>query len=140
MIMSLVSSANQVRYSILYNSKSTYWHSDEAFPNAEHLFQQAFAAEDPAPLLLHLLTSKEHPTYFSIRDLVTYYVEAVHKDPYRAQILASSLARIIHSPDAPSFGQDTLHGLLSRELAGTHFVDCDNDGIAEVYGPENTYH
>src|SRR6266545_3084542 len=47
--------------------------SDEAFPNAERLFQQAFSATDPAPLLLQLL--KEYPTYPAVRDLVVYYTE-----------------------------------------------------------------
>lgn len=111
--------------------------SDEAFPNAEHLFQQAFAAQDPAPLLLHILTSKVHPTYLALRDLVFHYVKAVGNDPYNAQRLASALARIIHSPDAPFFGQDSISGLLSRELADTHFkVIYDK---AKVYGPKNPY-
>ena len=48
--------------------------SDEAFPNAEHIFKQAFAAQDPAPHLLHIL--KEHPTYPAIYDLVFHYTEA----------------------------------------------------------------
>jgi len=111
--------------------------SDDAFPNAKHLFQQAFAAQDPAPLLLHVL--KEHPTYPALRDLVFYYVEAVHNDPYCGQILASALARMIHSPDAPSFGQETFFELLSRELGGTHFKDLYDDDIAKDYGPKNTY-
>ena len=63
--------------------------SDEAFPNAERLFQQAFSATDPAPLLLQLL--KEYPTYPAVRDLVVYYTEAVEEDPYRGQSLASTL-------------------------------------------------
>ena len=91
--------------------------------------------------MLSILT--EHPTYFTLRDLVSCYVEAVHYDPYRGQTLASSLARIIHSPHAPSFGQDrdTLRGLLSRELARTHFKDIDDsdDDITKVYGPKNTF-
>ena len=123
---------------INYDTKSTpHWVSNEAFPNAEQLFQQAFAAQDPAPLLLRIL--KEHPTYLALRDLVSYYVETLHNDPYRGQTLASALAKIVHSPDAPSFGQDTLYELLSRELAETHFKDYYDDGIAKVYGPRNTY-
>ena len=112
--------------------------SDEAFPNAEHIFKQAFAAQDPAPLLLHIL--KEHPTYPAIYDLVFHYTEAVNNDPYCGHTLASALARIIHSPDAPSFGQATLFELLSRELAGTHFKSYyDDTSTAEVYGPKNPY-
>ena len=119
------------------DSKSIHWSSYEAFPGAEQLFQRAFAAEDPAPLLLHIL--KEHPTYFTLRDLVSYFIETVHNVPYRCQTLASALAKIIHSPDAPSFGRDTLHGLLSRELAGTLFKDDYNNDIAKIYGPKNTF-
>jgi hypothetical protein len=111
--------------------------SDDAFPNAKLLFQQAFAAEDPSLPLLKLL--KEHPTYPALRDLVIYYVETVHEDPYRAQTLASAIARIMYSPDAPSYGQDSLLELLSRELGGTHFRDEYDDDIAKVYGPKNTY-
>ena len=111
--------------------------SDEAFPNAEHLFQQAFVAQDPAPLLLNIL--KEHPTYLALRDLVFYYVEAVENDPYKAQTLASALAKIIHSPDAPSIGDDSLIGLLSRELADTHFKVIYDKDVAKVYGPKNPY-
>jgi hypothetical protein len=109
---------------------------DEAFPNAKHLFQQAFAAQDPAPPLLHLL--KEHPTYLALCDLVFYYAEAVQNDPYCGKTLASALASIIHSPDAPSFGQDTFFGLLSRRLAWTHFKSCDLL-VAQEYGPKNIY-
>ena len=73
--------------------------SDEAFPNAEHVFQQAFAAQDPAPLLLHIL--KTHPTYPALRDVVFCYVEAVYNDPYRVQTLACALLpSISHSTDA----------------------------------------
>jgi len=113
--------------------------SDEAFPNAEHLFQQAFAAQDPAPLLLHILKMHPNPTYLTLRDLVFHYVKAVKIDPYNAQPLASALARIIRSPDAPSFGQDTLSGLLSRELAYTHFKVIYDKDKAKVYGPKNPY-
>ena len=110
---------------------------DEAFPSAEHLFQQGFSSQDPAPFLLHIL--KEHPTYYALRDLVFHYVQAVENDPYNAQTLASALARTIHSPDAPSFGQDTLSGLLSRELAYTHFKVLYDKDVAKVYGPKNPH-
>ena len=121
------------------DSKSIHWSSYEAFPGAEQLFQWVFAAEDPAPLLLHIL--KEHPTYFTLRDLVSYFIKTVHNVPYRCQTLTSALAKIIHSPDAPSFGRETLHGLLSRELpvAGTLFKDDYNNDIAKIYGPKNTF-
>ena len=111
--------------------------SDEAFPNAEHVFHQAFAAQDPAPLLLNIL--KEHPTYPALYDLVYHYIEAVDNDPYCGQTLASALARISHSPDAPSIGQDTLVELLSRELADRHFKVIYDVDLAKVYGPKNPY-
>ena len=86
------------------------------------------------------LILKEHPTYFTLRDLVIYYVEAVHNDPYRGQILTSAIAKIANSPDAPSFGRDTLHALLSRELARTLFKEFyDDDEIVKIYGPKNTF-
>ena len=115
-----------------------HWGSYEAFPDGDHIFQQAFAAEDPAPLLLDIL--KEHPTYFTLLlDLFFHFVEAMHNDPYRGQILASALAKITHSPDAPSFGQDTLHDLLYRELADSLFNDDYDSDIAKVYGPKNPF-
>jgi len=113
--------------------------SDEAFPNAEHLFQQAFAAQDPAPLFLHILNEHPSPTYLTIRELVIQYVRAAKNDPYNAQTLASALARIIHSPDAPSFGQESLFDLLSGELAYTHFKVIYHKDVAKVYGPRNPY-
>jgi hypothetical protein len=63
----------------------------------------------------------------------------VHNVPDRGQTLASALARLMHSPDAPSFGIDTLPEMLSRELAGTLFSDFYDDEIAKVYSPKNTY-
>ena len=39
---------------------------------------------------------------------------------------------------APSFGQDTFFGLLSREFVGTHFKSYDFL-IAQKYGPKNIY-
>jgi len=76
--------------------------SEEAFPNADHLFDQAFAAADSVPLLLQLLN--QYPTYLAVRDLVVSYAEAVDEGPSRAQSLASALARVRDSPDAPTFG------------------------------------
>ena len=112
--------------------------SDEAFPNAERLLQQAFAAEDPAPLLLQLL--KEYPIYPAVRDLVVFYTEAVEDDPYRGQSLASALARVANSPDAPTIGTVTLSSLINRELADQHFkVIYSGDSEVKEYGPKNTY-
>ena len=85
----------------------------EAFPNAEHLFQQAFAVQDPAPPLLHILNT--HPTYPALHDFVSYYVEAVYNDSYCVKTLAFALARTSHSPDAPFLR--TRHTLLKFYLA-----------------------
>jgi hypothetical protein len=111
--------------------------SDEAFPNAEHLFQQAFAATDPVPLLLQLL--KEYPTYPAVRNLVVFYTEAVEEDPSRGQSLASDLAKLRDSPDAPTFGTETLSSLINRELADHHFKVIYGDSEVKEYGPKNTY-
>ena len=91
----------------------------ESFPNSKHLIQQAFAAQDPAPLLLELLKTHNHP---ALSDIVFYYFEAVQNDPYCAQKLASALSRTIKSPDAPSFGQNTLPEALSRVGGGALLV------------------
>lgn len=109
----------------------------DAFPNAEQIFQQAFAAQDPVPILLDIL--KEHPTSLTLHDLVLHYVEAVENNPYNAQTLASALAKMIHSPDAPSIDQQSPIGLLSRELAYIHFKVIYDEDIAKVYGPKNPY-
>ena len=94
--------------------------SDEAFPDAESIFHQAFAAVDPAPRLLEILS--EHPaTYPAARDLVLYYFDAVAKDPARAQPLASALITIGRSPDAPTYEAQALDILFAMELAHMHF-------------------
>jgi len=111
--------------------------TDEAFPNVDRLLQQAFAAEDPAPLLLQLL--KEYPTYPAVRDLVVFYTEAVEEDPYRGQSLASALARVANSPDAPTIESGTLSSLINRELADQHFKVIYGDNEVKEYGPKNTY-
>ena len=111
--------------------------SDEAFPDAESIFHQAFAAVDPAPRLLQVLN--EHPTYPAARDLVMFYFDAVAKDPSRAQPLASALITIGRSPDAPTYGRETLYVLFAKELARTHFKYYDEDDIHKEYGPTNEY-
>ena len=46
---------------------------DEAFPNSERLFKEAFADTDPVPLLFKLL--KEHETFPVICKVVNTYIE-----------------------------------------------------------------
>ena len=87
----------------------------ESFPDSKHIFQQAFAVQDPAPHLLEILKTHHYP---AVSDLVFYYIEAVENDPYCAQKVASALSRIIKSLDAPSYGQYTFFAVLSRELEG----------------------
>jgi len=115
--------------------------SDSAFPNAEHLFQQAFAAADPEPLLLQLL--KEHPTYPAVRDLVVYYTIAVEEDPSRGQSLASALTRLAKAADSldtPIFGPtETLSSLINHALADQHFKVIYGTTRVTEYGPKNTY-
>ena len=110
---------------------------DEAFPNAKHIFKQAFSAQNPAPLLLQII--KDHPTYPALYDLVFYYTQAVENDPYRAKSLASALARVSNSPDAPSIGDDTIRVVLIYELARHHFKILYNtsSNAGRVYGPKN---
>ena len=110
--------------------------SYEAFPNAESLFHQAFASEDPALHLLQLL--KDHTTYPAVRDLISYYFDAVAKDISLAQPLASALVTIGRSPDAPTYGRETLEVLLAKELAGTHFKYYDDD-VHKEFSPTNAY-
>ena len=110
---------------------------EEAFPNSNHLFQQAFAAADPVPHLLQLL--KQHPTYLAVRDLVVSYTEAVEEDPSRGQSLASTLARVRDSSDAPTFGTETLSSHINSVLADQHFKVIYGDSEVKEYGPKNTY-
>lgn len=110
---------------------------DEASPNVEHLLQQAFAETDPAPPLLQVL--KEHPTYDDIDDLlVKYYAEAVEENPSRGQALASALARVGNSPEAPTIGPDPLSVLINGALARNHHFNADFEEIKD-YGPKNKF-
>ena len=109
----------------------------EAFPNSGHLFQQAFATADPVTHLLQLL--KQYPTYLAVYDLVVSYTEAVEEDPSRGQSLASALARVRDSPDAPNFGTETLSSYINFVLADQHFKVLHGDNEVKVYGPKNTY-
>ncbi|KDR74151.1 hypothetical protein GALMADRAFT_227844 [Galerina marginata CBS 339.88] len=113
---------------------------EEGSPIVEHLLQQAFAEADPTPPLLQLL--KEHPKV--VDDLlVQSYMEAVEENPSRGNALASALARLITSPEAPTFGPedwDTLAGRINRELAFQHFkVIYGDEAKPEAYGPKNQY-
>jgi len=87
--------------------------SDEAFSNAEQLFRQAFTAMDPVPILLQLL--KEYPTYGDLASL------------------ASAIARLCNSSNAPTFETETLPFLISRELADMHFKVYRTDDVKK-YG------
>jgi hypothetical protein len=111
--------------------------SDEAFPNSDHLFQQAFASTDPVPLLLQQLI--EHPVHPAVLDLVVSYTEAVEENPSRGQSLASALARLAKADDAPTFETDTLSSLINRELADQHFKVLYGNSEVKEYGPKNTY-
>jgi len=111
--------------------------NEEAFPNADNLFHQAFAATDPVPLLLDLL--KQYPTYLAVRDLVLSYTGAVEEDPSRGQSLASALARLGDSPDAPTFETDTLSFYISHVLADHHFKVLYGNYEVKEYGPKNTF-
>jgi len=110
---------------------------EEAFPNSDHLFRQAFAAVDPVPRLLQLL--RQYPTYLAVRDLVFSYTDAVGEDPSRGQSLASALARLRDSSDAPSFGTETLSSYINSVLADHHFKVIYGDSEVKEYGPKNTY-
>jgi hypothetical protein len=87
--------------------------------------------------LLQLLN--EYPTYPAARDLVIFYFDAVAKNPSRAYCLASALAKVGLSPDAPTYGRETLYALLAKELAGMHFKYYDEDDVHKEYSPTNMY-
>ena len=110
---------------------------EEAFPNSYHLFQQAFAAAEPVPHLLQLL--KQYPTYLAVRDLVVSYTEVVEEDPSLGQSLASTLARVRDSCDAPTFEMETLSSYINSVLADQHFKVIYGDNEVKEYGPKNTY-
>ena len=112
--------------------------TNEAFPNAKHIFTLAFAAQDPAPVLLQII--KDHPNYITLYDLIFYYTQAVENDPYRAKSLASALARLSNSPDAPSIENDTLKAIFAYELGNYHFkVAYDTSNAGKVYGPRSQH-
>jgi hypothetical protein len=92
--------------------------SNDAFPNAEQLFRDAFALPDPAPELLRLI--KAHPTYAAVMDLLVHYTAVVQGNPSRANALALALVAVRDSPDAPVTDADALDELFSRQLADLH--------------------
>jgi hypothetical protein len=106
----------------------------QALPNADHLFEEAFAASDPVPPLLRLM--KEHPNFFAIEALVMFYFQAVEKYPANAPTLAFALANLEKSPDAPTFKQDKFFDLVGDALASLHFKFLDDE---EEYGPHNSH-
>ncbi|KAF9531457.1 hypothetical protein CPB83DRAFT_904567 [Crepidotus variabilis] len=108
----------------------------EAFPNAFHLFHQAFATSDPVPSLLHLL--KEHPTYDVVRDMLYYYIDAVEEKPLSGEHLTSALVRVGQSLDAPLIGTAPLRGIIANEVKDTYFMYAHLGDIDECV-PKNPY-
>lgn len=113
--------------------------SDEAFPNSDELFKQAFSSPEPLSPLLELL--KKHPTYYSVRDLIIAYTETVAAKPLRGQILASALSQLGRSADAPQITgvADPLSALINRELADLHFKSPELEDGPHTWGPDNQY-
>ncbi len=112
-------------------------YTSEAFPNADHLFEQAFAALDPVPPLLCLM--QEHPTCSAIRSLVIVYFEAVEKDPASAATLASTLASLAKTSSPPTFKGGKFYDLVGDALAGLHFKFLDDEDKPQDYGPHNPH-
>lgn len=112
--------------------------SDQSFPDAEEHFRYAFAQPDPPEELLKLLNG--HPTYPAVVDLMIYYTSVAEEDPWHAHTLASALATVRDSPDAPLIGNLTLLELFNRELAAHHPRGLDMDSEkAREFGPTNTF-
>jgi hypothetical protein len=117
--------------------------SNEAFPNAEQLFCDAFALPDPAPKLLELI--KAHPTYAAVMDLLVHYTVVVQENPSRANAFALALVAVRDSLEAPAIDNDStvLAELISRKLADLHsrgfqsLDDPQNDNKGLV--PTNTF-
>jgi hypothetical protein len=115
--------------------------SNDAFPNAEQLFRDAFALPNPAPELLKLINA--HPTYAAVMDLLVYYTAVVQGNPSRANASALALVAVRDSPDAPVIDNDPLEDLFSRQLADLHSRGFDslhnpyNDNMGIV--PTNTF-
>lgn len=100
---------------------------EEASPNVEVLFQQAFAEADPAPSLLKVVD--EHPTYEDIEfPLIEYYVEAVEKNPSRGQVLTSALAKL-----------ETLSADIGSQLDRAVIFKIFFSEEAKDYGPTNKF-
>ncbi|KAF8808078.1 hypothetical protein BYT27DRAFT_6601517 [Phlegmacium glaucopus] len=108
--------------------------SDDAFPNSETLFNEAFVAVDPVPPLLQLL--KQHPEYRAVRDLAISYHEAVEANPYRGNFLAEALVILINSP---LNSVEELAEFIGQALADLHFKYIYEDNAPREYGPKNSY-
>jgi hypothetical protein len=98
--------------------------SNDAFPNAEQLFRDAFSLPNPAPELLKLI--KAHPTYAAAMNILVHYTAVVQGNPSRANASALALVAVRDSPDAPVINDDTLDDLFSRELADLHSRGFDS--------------
>lgn len=120
-------------------------YQDDAFPNSEQIFTDAFALPDPAPELLKLI--KAHPKYHTVVDLLVTYTIIVEENPSRASSLAASLARVCDSdpPDAPIIAGSSLAELFSDKLVNLHSKGFafDDDIFGQtndmVFGPTNEY-
>jgi len=115
--------------------------SNDAFPNAEKLFRDAFALPDPAPALLELI--KAHPTYSAVIDLLENYTAVAQENPSRANALALALVAVRDSPDAPVIDDESLASLFYYELVDIHrcgFDDADNThNLNKGFGPTDPF-
>ncbi|KIM41641.1 hypothetical protein M413DRAFT_27945 [Hebeloma cylindrosporum] len=126
--------------------------ADDAFPNSDQIFKQAFtSAADPVARLVQILN--QYPTYLSIRDLVFSYTDVVEEDPSRGQYFASTLVKLRDSPDVPTIiGIHTgLWYCIGSELANfhvkVHYGDQEvtrnmraaiNDGLDAPHGSQES--
>jgi hypothetical protein len=112
---------------------------EDPFDNAETLFRSAFSLPDPAPELLNLI--KAHPTEAAVIHLLVYYTDVVEENPSRANALASALATLRSSLDAPMLnnGRSSLTEVFSIELADLHDRGLMFDEDNATFGPTNTY-
>lgn len=113
--------------------------SDEAFPNAERLFKEAFASDQPSAPLLRLL--KQHPTYAAVKDMVVTYTDVVETKPADGPRLAAALSQLAHLSDPPQItgASDPLGAIINRELADLHFKWIGYNEGPHTWGPENQY-
>ncbi|KAH6897549.1 hypothetical protein BKA70DRAFT_1438128 [Coprinopsis sp. MPI-PUGE-AT-0042] len=111
--------------------------SQAVFPDAEKLFSQAVASNDPLTSIQGLLT--QHPNWQAMTELVVAYTEAVEENPAQGPRLASVLAQLGEFQPFPDGPVTSFRDLLNRELADQHFKWGGCLEGPYTWGPQNRH-